>query len=181
MRYLVLAAAVLLPVAAWSQDLAAAAKKEKERRAAAKTPQGRVYTDEDLPEGASPSPSPKPAKPSPSKPTTKKAAPPPEEPEPEEEEGTDADSMDARYRELAAPIKERLDQCQAWLADTLQQLTAAQKRVEEMRADTIFTVEGEWAKARVAELKAETARVKHDCEEIEDEGRRAGIPPGYLR
>jgi hypothetical protein len=177
MRYVVLAAAVLLPVAAWSQDLAAAAKKEKERRAAAKSPQGPVYTDEDLPESASPSP--KPAKTAPSKSTTKKAAPIPSgEPEPDAE---GEESVDARYRRLAAPIKERLDQCQSWLADTQLQLKAAEKRVEEMRADFYVTVEGEWAKARVAELKAEAERVKHDCDEIEDEGRQAGIPPGYLR
>ena len=192
MRHLLLAAALLLPVTAWSQDLAAAAQKEKERRAATKARQGRVYTDEDLPESASPSP--KPVKAEPSKPTAKKVAPvSPPEPEAveEQEEGTDTESMDARYRRLAAPIKERLDQCHASLEDTQQALAAAQKRVDEMRG--IFTdeekwaqareatAEGEWAKARVAELKAEAARIKHDCDEIEDEGRRARIPPGYLR
>lgn len=177
-RYLLLAVALLVPGPAWPQGLGEAARKEKERRAASKSPPTRVYTEDDLPASGSP----KPAKPTSAKPAPGKKGPPAaQEPEPDQEGAPTEESTDARYRRLAEPIKERLEACQSRLEDAGSSLRAAEKRVADLRADVIITGEGEWARRRVEDARAEVERLKRECDDIEDEARQQGIPPGYVR
>jgi hypothetical protein len=179
-RYILLMAVTLAwSGPAWSQSLGEAAKKEKERRAAAKKP-APAYTQDDLSTGASPKPESSPS-PKPSGRTRVRA----DEPgDSENDRSSDSDtsswqeSSDARYKRLAAPLRDRLAYCQEVLGRREKYLKEAEEQAWREGPRLPYRA---YYDEQVDRAKKAVEEQKRECDEIEDEARRQGIPPGYLR
>jgi hypothetical protein len=171
----VAASCLLWPVALLAQNppLAEVAKKEQERRKTAK-PAAKVLTNKDLPKVTAPPPSP----------TTPTAA----------------DTQAATEQKPAEPAKEEHDEAwwraritaaRAALARDETFLEALQSRVNALSTDFVNR-DDPYQRARIGEDRqkalAEMDRVKADIvvhktqiDDIEEEARKAGVPPGWLR
>jgi len=170
--------ALLLPIAASAQNppLAEVARKEQERRKAAK-PSGKVLTNKDLPATAAqaagaPAPLPE-------------AVPQPQQDQaaqPEKPAGSEKDEAWWRARIGAAREQLRRDQMFA---------EALQSRINGLTSDFVNRDDpyqrgkiGEDRQKALAELervKADVAQHTKDIADIEEEARKAGVPPGWLR
>jgi len=152
--------------------LADVARKEQERRKTVKTP-AKVITKKDLPAGAqNPQPQPAPAA----------AAAKPEESKPAESKSDEKDE---------AWWKERINQVREQLRRNEMFAEALQTRINSLSTD--FVNRDDPAQRAVLERDrqktvAELARLKKTIEEdkkaiadLEEEARRAGVPPGWLR
>ena len=158
------------------QSLADAAKKEEERRKAVKAA-GKVYTNKDLgslpPDGAAPPP-PKPAEP--------------------------ADATAAKETEKPAvkePVKDqaywagRMNELRTQLQRDQTYVDALQTRVNSLSADfvnrddpaqrAVIANERQKSIAELDRLKAQIEAGKKAIADLEEEARRAGVPPGWLR
>lgn len=182
---IVLAAAIVGPSTTFAQQqpsLGELAKKEAARRQAIKGT-SKVLTNEDLPRATAPRPAPAPAA-DPAAPATT----------------PEAEARPAAAEQPSAPGEPARDE--AWWR---QRISAAREelRRNEMFADALQTRinsltndfasrDDPYQRAKIAEDRqkalAELERVKADIEstrkkiaEIEDEARRAGVPPGWLR
>ncbi len=176
----VLASLVAMPCVAYAQQsppLGEISRKEQERRKALKAPPAKVLTNADLPRAASPAPPQAPA-----------AAPP------------EADRANAPEKPAYKPAEPAKDE--AWWRQRMTQAREELRR-NEMFAEALQTrinsLTGDFAsrddpyqRAKIGEDRAkamlELDRVKADVEanrkkiaEIEDEARRASVPPGWLR
>ena len=174
-RYVLLFVTLAWSGLTWAQDLGEAARKEKERRAANKKPPAPAFTQDNLSPGASPAPESSPgARPGAAR-ASKKA---PSEEEEEPPSRAQADDADARYRSLAEPLRARLASCR-------QQLSWAEKRLKEAEEEKWGAGPSlpyrDYLGAEVERAKRVLEEQRRDCDGIEDEARRAGIPPGYLR
>ena len=174
---LALVTAFAISAAAQTPALGDVAKREAERRKAL-PPSGKVYTNKDLPESA------------------RKPAPPATEPAPAET----ADAAQLKPEEPPKPAGEQKDE--AWWKARITQAReelrrnevfaqALQSRINALTRDftNAFNAPrqrqiGEQRKEAVAELD----RVLQDIEagkkqiaDIEEEARKAGVPPGWLR
>jgi hypothetical protein len=175
-RTLALALAVaLLPLRLWAQSppLAEVAKKEQERRKTTGTAT-KVYTNKDLPKATAP-PAVPPATPtptqSPSQATEKAKAP---------EEEKDENWWRARITTPRDALKR----------DEIL-LEALQSRVNALATDFVNRDDpyqraqiGEQRQQALAEMdrvKAEMEQLKTAISDIEEEARKAGVPPGWLR
>ena len=169
----VLAAALLAPAVARAQStptLGELAKKEQERRKTLKAA-GKVVTDKDVPRAA---PAPPPA--AAAVPADKTAAPADKPQEPVKDE--------AYWRQRMATVREELRRNEMFAE-------ALQTRINSLTAD--FSARDDpYQRAEIAQERAkavaERDRVKVDIDatkkaiaEIEEEARRAGVPPGWLR
>jgi hypothetical protein len=181
-RFLVASVAVLLVVgtatsaAAQSPTLAELARKEQERRKAqAGAP--KVLTNKDLPPSAQ---RPAPAAPAPA---TAAAEQKPAEPKPVESKPAD-DCNEACWRARMADAREYLRQNEVFAE-------ALQSRVNALRADFLRR-DNPVQRARVAEdrekalmelnrVKGEIEKAKKQIADLEEEARKAGVPPGWLR
>jgi hypothetical protein len=157
------------------QTLADAAKKEEERRKTVKAA-GKVYTNKDLgtppADGAAPPP-PKPAEP------TAGAAKDTEKPA-EKEPVKDQAYWAARMNEL----RSQLQRDQTYV-------DALQTRVNSLSADfvnrddpaqrAVIANERQKSIAELERLKAQIEAGKKAIADLEEEARRAGVPPGWLR
>jgi len=167
---------LLLPVVASAQrpTLGEVARKEQDRRKAAKSSE-KVLTNKDLPPAA-----PKPAPP----PGAATPAPTPEQkPEAGVEPKTE-EKDEAWWRERITQAREGLRRSETFLE-------ALQTRVNVLSAD--FTSRddpvqrariGEDRQKALAEMdrvSGEIAMFKKQIEDIEEEARKAGVPPGWLR
>jgi hypothetical protein len=172
-----LAAACFGPSAAFAQQkptLGELAAREAQRRQAVKTAP-KVLTNDDLPRGAAPRPAP----PAPAAPAADAKA--DESPQPK----TDEPAKDeAWWRQRVTRAREELRRNEMF-ADALQ------TRINSLTND-FAARDDPFQRAKLAEDRttalAELARVKADIEssrksiaDIEDEARRAGVPPGWLR
>lgn len=193
------AAVILSLAAAWpvrSQSLADVAKKEEERRKAAGTEPAKVYTNKDLSHKNEPPPPEAGAKPADA---SKDAA-----KDKDAKDGKDAkDAKDkdgkdaAKDKDDKAPVKDRaywlgrMKAAQEKLLRDSNYLDAMQTRINALNTDFVNrddpiqkgAVERDRQKA-IAEqnkLKADVAADKKAIADLEEEARRAGIPPGWLR
>ena len=171
-------------VQAQTPSLADLAKKEQDRRKKVPPPQ-KVYTNKDLPAPATPpaaSPTPTPdAAPSFATPDLK----PPAEAKEQTESRTPGDTRDeAWWRTRMTAAREELRRNEVFL-------DALQSRVNSLSADFVNR-DDPFQRAKIGEDRqkalAEMDRVKRDIEqgkkmieEIEEEARKAGVPPGWLR
>jgi hypothetical protein len=167
-------ALLLLSDTAWAQQppLAEVARKEQERRKATK-PATKVLTNKDLPSVTSPAPIPPPELPAAAEPP----APEPQKPgEPEKDE--------AWWRARITGKREALSRAEVLLE-------ALQSRVNGLSADFVNRDDpyqrakvGEDRQKALAEMertKADIEGYKKQIEDIEEEARKAGVPPGWLR
>ena len=154
-------------------SLAEVAKKEQERRKATK-PAQKVLTNKDLPESAKkPLPAPTPAATTEDQP----AAAAPQKPGEEQKE-------EAWWRARITQAREDLRRNEVFLE-------ALQSRVNALSADFVNRDDpyqrakiGEDRQKALAEMdrvKAEIAEQKKKIDDIEEEARKAGVPPGWLR
>jgi hypothetical protein len=172
---------------ATGQSLAEVARTaEAARGATAKRPPAKIYTNKDLPP-----PSPGPPRPATPVPATPAATPAPaaagERPDAPaaSSDATPARARDEAYwRERMQPLRERLDSARAVAEDN-------KRRADELlrAADRCFQIGivcqdyTESLRLRDAQtaLAAAVARAERDVTALEEEARRAGVPPGWLR
>ncbi len=182
--------------AAWAQgpSLAEIARKEQERRKTQK-PSGKTYTNKDLPESAqgraaapattqTPTPAPAPGgthpgHESPSQPTGES-----KEGEKPADSGADKDKEEASWRKRISEARENLRRNEVFAE-------ALQTRINALSTDFVnrddpyqrakVGEDRDKALAELARVKAEVALSKKQIEDIEEEARKAGVPPGWLR
>ena len=183
----VAAAAVSLLVDAdvSAQSLAEVARQEEMRRKAIESP-ARLYTNADLGRGALTTAAPRPA----SVTTRGNAAAAATEPageaqDAQTQEGETADRRGEEYwRNRITTVREQRSRTEL-LRD------AVQNRVDSLQADftarddpfqraAVFA-DRQQALAELANLEAEIERLNQETADIEQEARRAGVPPGWLR
>jgi hypothetical protein len=155
---------------------------EAERGAAARRPPAKIYTNKDLPTPARP-------------PATTAAIPPPAahapatavEPAaaPAASPAATATARDEAYwRERMRPLRERLDDARAQADETLRRADALLRAADRcFQIGIVCQDYTESVRLRDAHktLLAEVARAGRDVAALEDEARRAGVPPGWLR
>lgn len=161
-------------------------KREERKKKGATAPDGRVYTEEDLRPGslsAEPKPSPS------AKATPTPAATPTPTPAP----AADLAAEEAERSAEKASWQARADQVRQDIASADAEVKRLEARVEGLRNDRgasnamdpfrLQTIQAELASAtsdlEAARNKAAAARQRQDA--LEDEARRAGVPPGWLR
>lgn len=180
------AALILCLAAAWparAQSLADVAKKEEARRKAAAAEPVKVYTNKDLSRKTETSPADAAAKPS----------------EPAKDGAKDKDAKDAsKDKDGDKPIVKdraywsgRLKALEDKLVRDSNYLDAMQTRINALNTDFVNrddpvqkgAVERDRQKAIVEQnrLKTDVAADKKAIADLEEEARRAGIPPGWLR
>ena len=154
--------------------LADVARKEQERRKTVKTP-AKVITKKDLPAGAqNPQPQPQAA--------PAAAAAKPEESKPAESKSDEKDE---------AWWKERINQVREQLRRNEMFAEALQTRINSLSTDFVnrddpfqrakIGEDRDKALAELSRVKAEIVNAKKQIEDIEEEARKAGVPPGWLR
>jgi hypothetical protein len=158
------------------QTLADAAKKEEERRKTVKAT-GKTYTNKDL--GSLPADGAAPPPPKPAEPTAGAAAKETEKPA-EKEPVKDQVYWAARMNELRTQVQR--DQTY---------VDALQTRVNSLSADFVnrddpaqramIANERQKSIAELDRLKAQIEAGKKAIADLEEEARRAGVPPGWLR
>jgi hypothetical protein len=175
----VLTLALTVSSAAGAQSLGDVAKKEEARRKAAARP-GKVYTNDNLRGGdaAAPPPAPAQAPPSPSSAQAK----------PGEDAKTDAAAEpkkdEAHWRGRMTEARNGLER-----AKTFQE--ALQTRINSLSNDfasrddpaqrSVVAANRQKALAELDRVTKEIADYEKQIVSIEDEARRAGVPPGWLR
>jgi hypothetical protein len=161
-------------VLAQNPSLAELARKEEERRKAQKTPV-KLLTNKDLP----PAPA-QPAVPQPARPAAT-----PETPEPTAPEAKPEDERTEEWwRARMADAREKLRQNEMFAE-------ALQSRVDALRRDFLnrdnpvqrarVGEDREKALAELNRVKGEIEKGKKEIADIEEEARKAGVPPGWLR
>jgi hypothetical protein len=179
--FMALVALMALPVIVRAQSLADVARAEEARRKTVKSP-GKVYTNDDLKRGGNESGAPAPVATAGTKPAeAAKPAPGPQPPEP----AKDGITKDEKY------WRGRVAGAQQALARNKVLLDALQSRVNALTTD--FTNMSDPAQRAVIEENRKTAlnemeRVKRDIDNgnkelitIDEEARKASVPPGWLR
>jgi hypothetical protein len=163
-----------------AQSLAELAKKEEERRKSVPPP-AKIYTNKDLtavPEGATRAPAPSAAAPAGA------AA----EPAPDVAKAKDEPSAQAKDQAYWGgrhkSLQEKVDRDQTYVE-------AIQTRVNSLTADfvnrddpaqrSVIERERQKATAELARLQQEIVKGKKAIADFEEEARRAGVPPGWLR
>ena len=181
LRALVAAAvlAVASPVAAQTPTLAELAKREEARRKTVTAP-AKVVTSSDLPKGTAQAPKPTPGS-----------------DEPAAKPGDKAGSADDKAGKSDEPVKDAAwwQKRMAAIRDELHRnelfVDAMQVKINSLSAD-FAARDDPYQRARVGEertraiaemdrAKAEIEQQKKKIAEIEDEARRAGVPPGWVR
>jgi hypothetical protein len=156
-------------------SLAELAQKEHERKKALKAAPSKVYSDKDLPKSSAP-----PAVASAVPPSTPVAAPeekPAEPPKP-------PDSEESTWRNRMVQAREALRRGEAFAE-------APQSRINALTTDVVNR-DDPYQRAKLADdrLKAlaelqrvqgEIEQSKKDIADIEEEARKAGVPPGWIR
>jgi len=171
----VLTLALVGPAFASAQNptLAEVARKEQERRKATKS-SDKVLTNKDLPPSAQ-KPQPAPAS-TPAGSTAPSAAAPEQKPADEKDE--------ALWRQRITQAREGLRRSETFLE-------ALQSRVNALSADFVnrddpyqrakIGEDRQKALAEMQRVQTEIADFKQQIEDIEEEARKAGVPPGWLR
>jgi hypothetical protein len=167
-----------LAASAQTPSLGDVAKKEEARRKTAK-PAEKVLTNKDLPQVSSPPPPPQPSEPAAAAEAPKAE---PDKTTPEKPEKPEKD--EAWWRGRITEARDALARDQVLL-------DALQARVNGLTTDFAGR-DDPYQRARVGEdrqkalgemerVRADIARLKKSIEDIEEEARKAGVPPGWLR
>ena len=166
-----------VPVA--GQTLADVAKKEEERRKTVK-PSDKTYTNKDLGTLPPGTPSPPPAKPAPSTDAAAKETEKPAEQEKEKEPVKDQAYWAGRMKELQTQLQR--DQTY---------VDALQTRVNSLATDfvnrddpaqrAVLAKERQKALGELDRLKKQIEATNKAIADLEEEARRANVPPGWLR
>lgn len=153
------------------------AQKEQERKKALKAVPSKVYSDKDLPKSSVPPPVASTVPPSTAVPAEQKPA------EEKKEEKKD-DKDEAYWRTRMTQTQEALRRAEAFAE-------ALQSRINALSADVVNRDDpyqraqiGEQRQQALAEMdrvKAEIEQLKKAIADIEEEARKAGVPPGWLR
>jgi len=161
----------------WAQapTLAEVAKKEQERRKTQKAT-GKAYTNKDLPESA------KRAATTPAAQTP--AATPINEAKPAEKPAGEDEKNEDWWRKRMAAAREELRRNEAFAE-------ALQTRINSLSTDFVnrddpfqrakIGEDRDKALAELARVKDEIGRGKKQIEDLEEEARKSGVPPGWLR
>lgn len=172
------------PVWAQTQSLADLAKKEEERRKAVKAP-SKTYTDKDLgkvpaPVASAPASETKPAAAADAAKDAKPATPPAKPDEKEAEPPKDQAYWSGRMKEL-----------QTQLSRDETYLEALQSRINALSTDFVnrddpaqrakIASDRQRAVAESDRLKQQIESEKKSIADLQEEARRAGVPPGWLR
>ena len=177
---LVLATALAAPAAA--QSLGDLAKQEEARRKAIKKP-GKVLTVDSIRAGAPPSTSaPAPASsPEPAS-TASKAGDAPPDKQPKSE--ADPKAQEASWRMKMQGARDALQRSQMF-AEALQSringLTTDVTSRDDPAQRAVVATDRQKALAELARVKDDIARQNKAIADIQDEARRGGIPPGWVR
>ena len=170
-RALSLALVLGVSVPTLGQTLGDAAKKEKERREAKKGTQAPVITEEELKNSDGKSVALPPSSAKAATPSAASASLP---------AGwvvanvKDVPSDDAVLRQRASSLRSRMASCQGNVASAEKALRAAEQTAWRAGSSNAAT-------SLVEDAKTRLEAAKRKCDEIEDEARLQGIPPGYLR
>jgi hypothetical protein len=176
-------ALLVLVIAAWAvpasaQSLAAVARKEEARRKQVKQP-SKVITNKDLKPVTAPPPPPAPADPAA---PAAEGAPPPADAAPDEAQQREQDEQ--AWRNKMQDARQALERSQMY-ADALQSkinalwgdFTARDNPVERAQIE----VERKKAIAEQERVKGEIEAQKKTIADLEEEARKAGVPPGWIR
>jgi len=160
---------------AQSPTLAEVAKKEKERRKAVPAPK-KVYTNKDLPESA--------VQPAASSTTTPAAPAAGQAQSTPEQKPAGSEKNEAWWRNRITTARDELRRNEVFLE-------ALQSRVNALSADFVnrddpyqrakIGEERQKTLAQMDQVRKEIEEDKKLIEEIEEEARKAGVPPGWLR
>lgn len=163
------------PAFAQNPALADVAKKERERRKATPAPK-KVYTNKDLPESAAQPPA-APAAGTPAAGAEQAASTPQQKP-------AGAAKDEAWWRNRITTARDELRRNEVFLE-------ALQSRINSLSADFVnrddpyqrakIGEERQKALAQMDQVRKEVEEDKKLIEEIEEEARKAGVPPGWLR
>jgi hypothetical protein len=148
---------------------------EAARNASAGRPPAKVYTNKDLLAVDHVPPAPAAAKPTASAPEPAPAS---------SEETLPPLKNEAYWRDRMRPLRERLDRARALADDTKRRAEALMRSAD--RCFAIGVVCADYTESlRLTEeqktLVADLARAEQDVAALEEEARRAGVPPGWLR
>jgi hypothetical protein len=165
--------------AAQNPPLGEVARKEQERRKTVKKASDKVLTNKDLPPAA--------ARPAPTAPAPGTGAPADttgQENKPPATTAKDEEKEEAWWRQRITQAREGLRRSEVFLE-------ALQTRVNVLSADFVnrddpvqrarIGEDRQKALAEMERVQAEIASFKKQIEDIEEEARKAGIPPGWLR
>jgi hypothetical protein len=183
--FLLVLSLVAIPLAAAGQNLAEVAKKEEARRKTIKQP-AKVYTNNDLRADPSKNPAPTPAA------DTAAPAPAPTEP------STQVPKVDLPGGKVEPAAQkdqkywsERMNAARAALERSRIFADALQTRLNSLAADLVgrddpvqrqqLELERQRAVAELDRVKKEITAQTKAIADIEDEARKAGVPPGWLR
>src|SRR5262245_16916627 len=161
------------PVHCQAQDLAAAAEREKERR---KKTSGKAatYSDKNLPASSSP----------------QATAAPSASPSPAAGETREAPKDEAYWRGRATGLQNAVTAAEARVAKAQEDYDGARKgNVQPLPIDALSQVpplpqvnaEADRLQKELEAAQAALAQAKKALEDFEEEARKAGVPPGWLR
>jgi hypothetical protein len=168
-----------LPAA--GQSLADAAKKEEERRKAVKKA-GKVYTNKDLGTPSGPAPAAPPAAAPGAAPgdTAKPAEKPGEKPADEQEPPRDQAYWAGRMKELRTQLERNQTFADA-LQTRINSLSADFVNRDDPAQRSVLANDRQRAQAELDRLRQQIEADKKAIADLEEEARRAGVPPGWLR
>jgi len=169
------ALAIALPVSA--QSLGDVARKEAARRKKVAKP-GKVYTNDDV--GGTPTTSTSAQAPTPSDPSAAAAQPKPEEKPAEDGPKKDEAYWRTRIREARGGL-DRAKMFQDALQSRINGLSADFAARDDPAQRAALSADRQKALAELDRVKKEIADFEKQLRDIEDEGRKAGVPPGWLR
>lgn len=181
----VVVAVFAIPLALSAQGLASVAKKEEERRKA--VPSGKIYKNGDLKSDITSSPPPPPAgNASPPAPATTAAAPGARAASAGPAQGSKPDGVkdEAYWRARITAARSALERSRIF-ADALQSrlnaLTTDRINRDDPAQRAQLELEHQRAAAELDRVKKEIADQTKAIADIEEEARRANVPPGWLR
>lgn len=167
--------------AAEAQSLGDIAKKEEQRRKAVKEP-AKVYTNDDLKKY--PTPAPSPAQPAPDAAAPAPVPAPDDKPEQPKPAGQEEPKDEAYWRGLITAARTKLERDESYLE-------ALQSRVNALTNDfyarddpaqrAVIWTQRTKALDEMERLKTEIAEGTKNIAKIQEDARRAGVPPGWLR
>jgi hypothetical protein len=182
-RGIVAALLVACAASASAQSLAEIARREEARRKAMPVP-GKVYTNEALQPEPPPSPGSVPAGAPPAAASDAPAAPGAEAAKPADPAAPGAAASEAEWKKRLADARDALSRAQTFAE-------AIQTRINVLSADFVNTddpakrdvvaVERTKALAELDRLKQEIQTRQKAITGIQEEARRAGVPPGWVR
>jgi hypothetical protein len=166
-----------------AQSLAEVAKKEQDRRKSTKATPNKVYTNKDLPQGAQAPPAAPVDPAAPGQPPGQAAQAPPAQP-PAAPQPPGEVKDEKWWRDRITAVRSELQRSQLFLE-------ALQSRVNALSTDyvnrddpaqrAVIATDRQKALAEMDRVRADIERLKKEIADIEEEARKAGVPPGWLR